>query len=104
MRSRGMTGILLAGAVLLATGASSIDGIREAREWQHAGDMARLFNQPVVAYHFYHKVATTFPGTHHGRYCASRARAMRKKLRGTNRTLQQSDSLLVEFFDFFNWL
>lgn len=101
MRSRWMAGLLLMGVVVLSMGAST-DGIREAREWQHAGDMALLLNQQGVAYHFYHKVAATFPGTHHGRYCASRARAMRKKLRGTDRTLQQSRSLVVEFFDFFN--
>lgn len=102
MRSRWIVGMLLAGIWAFGMGAS-VDGVREAREWQHAGDVAHLFGQDVAAYHFYDKVATTFPGTIHGRFCAKRARATWKRLRRPDRTSALGYNTLVEAIDFFNW-
>lgn len=102
MKPRWIVGMLLAGIWTFGVGAS-VDGVREAREWQRAGDVARLFGQDAVAYHFYDKVATTFPGTVHGRFCAKRARAMWKHLRAPDRTSALGDSTIVEAIDFFNW-
>jgi hypothetical protein len=102
MKPRWMTGLLLAGIWAFGSGAS-MDGVREAREWQHAGDVARLFGQDVVAYHFYDKVATTFPGTRHGRFCAKRARATWGQLRALDRTSALGEGTLAEAIDFFSW-
>ena len=102
MGSRWAVGMLLAGIWVFGSGAS-VDGVREAREWQRAGDMARLFGQDAQAHHFYDKVATTFPGTVHGTYCAKRARATWGRLRAPDRSIALGDNSIVELIDFLNW-
>jgi hypothetical protein len=72
--------MLLVGALTFATGAS-IDGIRQAREWQYAGDIAMALDQPLVAHVFYEKVAKTFPNTTHGQLAQERLREIRALLR-----------------------
>ena len=102
MRSRRLGGWMLIAVWFFATGAS-VDGVREAREWQHAGDVARLFEQDAVAHQFYSKTAETFPGTTHGRYCRKRARSMWGKLRKIDRTSALGDCTVAEMIDFLTW-
>ena len=80
MRSRWISGVLLVGVFTFATGAT-MDGIREAREWQYAGDIAMAKNQPLVASIFYEKVAKIFPNTAHGRLAQERLSQIRALLR-----------------------
>ena len=94
MRLRMMTvGGWLAAVLVFGTGASvegpaikevpsnRLDGIRQAREWQYAGDIAMAQKQPLVAHLFYEKVVKAFPGTPHGRLAEQRLQEIRETLR-----------------------
>ncbi len=104
MRSNWVTLGLLAGIVMLGTGASP-EAVLQAREWQRQGDLASAGGLYGVAYVAYQKVAKTFPGTRHGRYAASRARAMQAMLRHPARSPASDDasSWTAEVVDFFLW-
>ena len=67
---------LLAGLLILGTGASSTEGVKQADRWQREADMARACNQWDVAYQRYMMLADLFPGMSHGRMGARRARWM----------------------------
>lgn len=109
MRSRWIaavfTGLLffVGMAVFSPSLSADVEGVREAREWLYAGDMARTFRQPVVAYQMYETVADTFPETIHGKVAAKRARAMRATLRRPLRPPTSDDGALVELIDLFLW-
>ncbi|MBI3318419.1 MAG: hypothetical protein HYZ90_04620 [Candidatus Omnitrophica bacterium] len=104
MRSRWMRGLLLAGALMLGTGASA-DGMREAREWTYAADLALICRQPVVSYSYYRLVADTFPETRYGRYAAKRARWLGAKLQRRPRSPETEGpgSFIEEAIDFVTW-
>ena len=101
MRSRWIVGVLLLGAAVLGTGAST-QGLDQAREWQHAGDVAEAGKMWDVAYAFYRKIAETFPDTRHGRTAARRAREMRVKMLAPARPSGREDpfSWVGEVLDF----
>ena len=104
MRSNWSALGLLAGIVMLGTGASP-QGVVQAREWQREGDLASAGGLYEVAYVAYEKVAKTFPGTRHGRYAASRARAMQAALRQPARSPASEDARCwsADVVDFFLW-
>ena len=104
MRTQWMTGILLMGALLFCTGAS-VDGIRQAKEWQWAGDLALANGQPVDAYYFYRKVADTFPGTPHGRRAEKWSETLHTRLLKPVRSPASEDlvSWGEEALDFVIW-
>lgn len=104
MRSRGVTWGLLLGVLALGMGASP-EGIQRAREWQHAGDIARARQQWDAAYIFYARVAETFPDTRHGRVAARRVRQMRAQMVAPDRSPASDDPLswMGELLDFLLW-
>ena len=104
MKPRWGIGILLVGVLFFGTGAST-EGIRQAREWQQAADLATANGQPEEAYYFYKRLADTFPGTPHGRVGAKRAQAVRCQLLWPDRSPASENpcSLVGEFVDFLVW-
>lgn len=104
MRSRRGTAVLLAGIWAFGTGAS-VDGVRDARRWQHAADLAAAIGDPEIAYAFYEKTARTFPDTRHGQLAASRGRAMKGRLKAPARSpaSEGADFWVGELFDFLTW-
>lgn len=104
MRTQWMTGILLMGALVFCTGAS-VDGIRQAREWQWAGDLAVANGHPVEAYYFYQKIADTFPGTPHGRRAEKWTKTMNTRALRPVRSPASEDpgSWVEEVLDFVSW-
>lgn len=102
MRSKGVTWGLLIGIVLLGTGAS-MDGLREARDWQYAGDIAAANGQPMVAYGFYEKSAHFFAGTPHGEWAAQQAMQMKEILKQPAISPGEDEPWTVEFLDHFTW-
>ncbi len=107
MRTNWVTLGLLAGIVMLGTGASP-ETVVQAREWQREGDVARATNtggMDEVAYVAYSKIAQTFPDTRHGRVAAGRASEMRARLLTPQRSPASDDpgSWLEELVDFFLW-
>ena len=101
MNARFVTLSLLAGLLVLGTGAS-VDGVRQADDWQRAGDIALANHQPMFAYHFYKKNVETFPRTPHGRLAASRGNYCRQALRHPAR-VPSGESWLREIYDFLTW-
>ena len=89
---------------LLGTGAST-EGARQAREWQHAGDMAMAGGLLLEAHAFYSMAAETFPGTRIGRYAQGKADWTRKRLRAPGRspTSESFCTWAEEVVDFFTW-
>ena len=104
MRARWMTGIGLAGILLFCTGAS-VEGVRQVREWQWAGDLALANGQPMEAYAFYRKIAETFPETSDGRWAGKRARALIGRISKPTRSPASEDPCVwvEELVDFFVW-
>ena len=104
MRSRGMIGVLLIGAFVFCTGAS-VNGVRQARDWQYAGDLALANGQPVEAYFFHSKVAETFPGTPHARRAEKWTRTLNARLLRPIRSPASEDegTWAEEIFDFLIW-
>ncbi|MBI3323350.1 MAG: hypothetical protein HYZ95_02675 [Candidatus Omnitrophica bacterium] len=104
MRSRWITWGLLMGVFALGTGAST-EGIQQAQDWQHAGDIARAREQWDAAYIFYAKVAEVFPDTAHGRVAARRVRQMRAQMVSPARSPGSDDPLawIGELVDFLLW-
>ena len=103
---------LLIGVMVLATGASGgvpplagSEGVGQARDWQHAGDVALSGRQLEVAYVFYKKVAETFPDTAHGRYAAKRARMLETRMLKPARSSDSEGpgNWIEEIFDFLFW-
>lgn len=105
MRPRGLSKVLLAGLVMLGTGAASSDAVREAERWQHEADIARAGNFWHIAYQRYAQTAETFPGTPHGNTGAKRANQMRHWGVAPDRSSASEDpaSWLTELFDFLTW-
>ncbi len=102
MRSGWITWGLLIGVVFFATGAS-VDGVREARELQLAGDIAKANNQPLVAYQFYEKAARAFAGTPHGQLAKREANKMGAKLAKPARSPAKDGPLCHELKDLLCW-
>ncbi len=102
MRSPWITLGLLLGMVMLATGAS-MDGVREARDWQYAADVAAAMGQPMVAYRFYEKSARVFAGTPHGEWAAQQAMKMKEILEQPAVSPGEDEPWTVEFLDHFSW-
>ena len=107
MRTNWVTLGLLAGIVMLGTGASP-ETVVQAREWQRQGDIAGAAHaggMDDVAYMAYSKIAQIFPDTRHGRVAARHAREMRAKLLTPQRSPASDDSgsWLEELVDFFLW-
>ena len=104
MRSAWVKGMLLAGVALLGTGAS-VEGIKEARQWQYQGDLARAHGQWEMAYLAYRQIADTFPNTRHGKLAAKRARVLEKRMRRIERSPAEEDAgyWVSEIFDFLLW-
>ena len=96
---------LLAGALVLGTGAAPTHGVREADRWQREADAARSGKQWDVAYSRYSMLADFFPGTPHGRLGAVRAREMRDWALAPDRLPDSEDpvSWTRETLDFFTW-
>ncbi len=103
MRSRGIW-VLLMGALVFCTGAS-VKGIRQARDWQYAGDLAVANKQPVEAYFFNSKIAETLPGTPHARRAQKWTRTLSTRLARPIRSPASEDAGtgMEEFFDFLWW-
>ena len=104
MRTNWVTLGLLAGIVMLGTGASP-EAVVQAREWQRQGDITSAGGMDEVAYVAYSKIAETFPHTRHGRVAAGRASEMRARLLTLQRSPASDDpgSWLEELVDFFLW-
>ncbi len=101
---RAISMVLLTAAWIFNTGAS-LEGVREVREWKHAGDLASALNQPLVAYPFYERVAKALPGTRHGNLAAGRARTTRGKLLAppAQPTSEDPSTFIGEVLDFLIW-
>lgn len=104
MRSRWMSGMLLVGALVFCTGAS-VNGVRQARNWQHAGDLALANGQPVEAIFFYNKITETFPGTPHARRAQKWTKTLNARLARPVRSSGSEDpgTWTEELFDFLIW-
>jgi len=95
---------MLLAILFLGTGAS-LEGIREAREWEHAGDVAMAGELLPEAYHYYRKVAVTFPETRLGHRALAWAEYTRSRLTKPSRSpnSENPSSWLGEVVDFFTW-
>ena len=104
MTWRSETWLLLMGALVFCTGAS-VSGVRQARDWQYAGDLALATGRPVEAYFFHSKVAETFPGTPHARRAEKWTRTLNARLVRPVRSPASEDAgtWVEEFFDFLIW-
>ncbi|MBI3333126.1 MAG: hypothetical protein HYZ93_03445 [Candidatus Omnitrophica bacterium] len=104
MRSRWRIGMLLAGLMLLGTGAS-LDGVRQAREWQYWGDVALANGRVAEANIFYGKVAETFPDSPHGRRAAGLFQKTQADLLTPEPSPASEDcaSVKAELIDFLTW-
>lgn len=101
MRLRAITGMLLMVLLVLGTGAS-IEGIRKAQDWSHAGDLAFHNRDYLTAYMFYMKAVDTFPSTRYGRYCASKADYCRRRIKYPTDNPANGD-FFRELYDHFIW-
>ena len=105
MRYPWIGGLAWAGVWILTTAATSAEGTRQAREWQHAAAMAAHFEQWDIAHAFYQKAAETYPATSHGQFCTERANDVEDVLLkvdgtpGSERRKMGRDELI----DFFTW-
>lgn len=104
MRAALTSWILLGGLMILGTGASR-DGLWQARQWQHAGDVALAGGQLFEANVFYGRVAETFPGTRHGRRAAGLFRQTQARLAAPARpsASENACSWIGEMIDFVTW-
>lgn len=104
MRSQGMMWMALSGALVFCTGAS-VSGVRQARDWQHAGDLAVANDQPLEAAVFYRKITQTFPGTSHARRAQKWNRTLNKRLARPVRSPASEDPgrWVEELFNFLTW-
>ena len=104
MRSRWMMLGGLMGICLFGTGAS-VEGIREARDWQRVADMALIGDRSEEAYCFYARIAETFPGTPHGRAAAKWAKGAKSQLLWPAHSPSRENlcSWTNELIDFFTW-
>ena len=105
MRSDRLILSLLAGVLVLGTGAAPTGGVREADRLQREADVARSGRQWDIAAPRYTNLAEFFPETPHGRVGASRAHEMRAWAREPDRSPASEDpvSWTYEVLDFFTW-
>lgn len=98
-------GVILGGGAVAFVDASPTDGVRQARDWLYAGDIAKAQHQWREAYEFYLKAAEVFPDTPHGRVAAKRARALVGNMISVERSSASEDppGWVEEFFDFLVW-
>ena len=101
MRAQWMTLGLLAGLLICGTGAS-VEGVRQAEEWQRTGDLALMNHQWEEGYIFYSKNVETFPRTRHGRLAAFRGNYVRGKLSNPSQMSIHED-WLGELYDILTW-
>lgn len=104
MRSHRLMAVLLAGVWIFGTGAT-MEGVREARRWQHAAQIAAAVGNPEIAYIYYEKVASTFPGTPHGREAACQGWAMQTRLHAPAHSpaSESAAAWIGEMVDFLTW-
>ena len=81
------------------------NGIRMARQWQLAADIAYAHGRWEEAFHFYEKIALTFPGTRHGRFAAERMERIAAQLASPQRPpdSEDADSWIAELWSFLTW-
>ncbi len=102
-RLSAMTWMLLMGALIFCTGAS-VNGIRQARDWKWYGDVALANGQPVEAYYFYRKMASTFHGTPYARQAKRWTRPLNKQLLNPARSpAKDPHPWTGELVDFLTW-
>ncbi len=104
MRSRWGTAVLLTGILFFGTGAS-VEGIRQARQWKLAAEVAEANGQLVEAHIFYRRLAETFPKTPHGRLGACRAKSVNERLLWPERSpaAETPSGWLGELIDLVTW-
>lgn len=97
-------GAMEAGADELFMG-NLADGVRQARYWQHAGDVAWNRGELEIAYTFYKKVADIFPETPHGRYAQLRMRMVEERLEQPQESPAEEswDTWKREVYEMFVW-
>ena len=94
---------LLFGVVGLSTGAVPVEGVLQAQEWLHAGDIAMQGGQYGIAYTFYQKVAETFPNTKYGRLAVYRGAHAKDKLRHPAWRVPSGENFIREVVDLATW-
>ena len=105
MRSDWLNLGLLAGLLVVGTGAAPTEGVRKAEEWQHEADVARAGGQWDIAYPRYMKMMEVFPETPHSEVGAKGAQEMRSAALKPNEApdSQSHRAWLDEIVDFFTW-
>ena len=105
MRSDWTALSLLAGMLLIGTGAAPIEGVREANRFQREADIARAGGQWDIAYPRYMKMVELFPETPHSRLGAMRAHETGRAALKPDRSLasESPSSWVEEIVDFFTW-
>ena len=105
MRSDWTALSLLAGMVLIGTGAAPVQGVREADRFQREADIARAGGQWDIAYPRYMRMVELFPETPHSRLGAVRAQEMGKAALKPNRSpaSESPASWVEEIVDFLTW-
>ena len=96
--------VLLAGVLMLGTGASP-EGVREADRLQREADIARSGGQWDIAYPRYLKLVQLFPETPHGKLAAVQAAEMREAVFTPDPSPDSEDwaAWTREIVDFFTW-
>ena len=84
---------------------SLVDGVRQARAWQHAGDVALANGELEAAHLFYQKVARIFPGTPHGRLAQTQLKMLEVRLGEPQESpaLESWETCKKEIIEFFTW-
>ena len=105
MRSDWLKLGLIMGLLVLGTGASSTEGVKQAERWQREADVARACSQWDVAYQRYMMLADLFPGTPHARRALRWARRMEDWAASPDRPAASEDpvSWTCELFDLVTW-
>lgn len=83
----------------------TVAGVRQARDWQHAGDIALAKGDLEIAYTFYQKVAEVFPRTPHGRMAQLQMAMLTDKLRQAQESPAEEswETWGKEIKEFFTW-
>ena len=104
MRLRELTWMMLAGLLLVGTGAS-IEGVERAREWQWNGDVISAGGMWEYAYLYYRRNAETFSDTEHGKVSRARARTARHRALTPEHSpaIETPASWWQEMLDFITW-
>ena len=101
MRSRLWVLVLLAGLMCFGTGAS-VNEVRQADEWQRAGDLAIQNDSVGIGSTFYAKVVETFPGTPHAKVAAYRGDYCQYRLRHPNH-MPPEENWWRDIYDTLTW-